>query len=127
MKRPILVSLLSATLLSPVAAAAAVTEDDILVRTTADIIDLCSATPSETLYTAAVHFCQGYLVGAFQYHLEASAALGRRKLCLAAPAPTRNEGVQMFIAWTRQNPQFWSGHPVDTMIRFVETKWACRS
>jgi len=126
MKRPVLVGVLSATLLSPAAAAAA-TENDFLVHTTADIVDLCSVTPSDPLYTAAVHFCQGYLIGAFQYHLEASEALGLGKICLPAPPPTRNEGIQMFIAWTRQNPQFWSERPVDTMVRFLETKWACRS
>ena len=43
------------------------------VKTTKDLIALCDTSPDEPLYAAAVHFCHGYLVGAYHYH-EASIA-----------------------------------------------------
>jgi hypothetical protein len=38
-----------------------------------DLINLCTASPDDPLYSQAVHFCHRYLVGAFHYY-EASTA-----------------------------------------------------
>jgi hypothetical protein len=42
------------------------------------------------------------------------------------PPPTRAEAIQMFVAWTQENPQYLNERPVDSMFRFFATKFPCR-
>ena len=44
---------------------AALTEDNFISRTTGDLAALCSAGPTDKLYTAAVNFCYGFGAGAY--------------------------------------------------------------
>jgi hypothetical protein len=44
-------------------AKAAVTENDFYVRTTNDLVKLCSVDPIDPNYSAAIHFCQGFASG----------------------------------------------------------------
>ena len=48
--------------------AAALTRDDFLIRTTQDLLTLCTARESDPLYQAAIGFCHGYATGAYQYY-----------------------------------------------------------
>ena len=42
---------------------AAVTRDTFLVRTTQELVDLCTAPETDPLHAAAIGFCFGYVVG----------------------------------------------------------------
>ena len=109
------------------ARADAVSKDDFLARTTKDLVDLCGAAPSDPLYDAAIHFCHGYVVGAFHYYTAADAAPGPTHIvCLPNPPPSRDQGVQNFVAWANQNPQYMTEFPVNTLFRFAAMKWPCR-
>ena len=106
---------------------AAITRDDFLVRTTQDLVKLCTAGESEPLYQAALGFCHGYAVGAYHYYQATTPDAGRAgSFCLPDPQPTRVEAIQMFIAWTKDNPQHMNDRPVDSMFRFLGTKFPCR-
>lgn len=105
----------------------AVTEDNFLARTTGDMIALCAADRSDPLRVAAIHFCEGFLLGAFQYHQAVSAATGKGRACLPNPPPTRDQGVAQFVSWVQAHPQYMSEKPVDTMYRFITTTWPCRT
>lgn len=108
-------------------ALAVVTRDDFLVRTTADIVDLCSADPSDPMYTAAIHFCEGYLLGALHYHRAVSSASGAEKLfCAPNPPPSRDEATASFVAWAKANPQYTQERPLDTFFRWLAVTWPCR-
>ena len=72
--------------------AGAVTREDFLAQTAQDLVHLCSASPKEPLYTAAVHFCQGYWVGAYQYH-EASTSGPKGKAFICPPNPPSEKEV----------------------------------
>jgi len=37
-----------------------------------------------------------------------------------------NSTIQMFLAWTKQNPQYMSEPPVDSIFRFLESRFPCR-
>ena len=50
----------------PTAAGAAVTEATFQLATTADLVDLCTAAPSDPMGTAALNFCQGFAVGVYR-------------------------------------------------------------
>jgi Rap1a immunity proteins len=106
----------------------ALTRDDFLVRTTQDLVELCTASETDPLYHAALGFCHGYAVGAYHYH-QAAIAAGAEKtefVCFPDPPPTRVESIQMFLAWTKANPQYMNERPVDSIFRFLESKFPCR-
>ena len=98
----------------------ALTREDFLVQSTQDLVKLCSASESEPLYQAAIGFCHGYAVGVYHYYQAATAGPGQRGfVCVPDPQPTRVETIQMFLAWTKQNPQYMSERPVDSIFRFA--------
>src|SRR3546814_5882281 len=72
--------------------AAAVTPENFLVGSARDLLMLCSAAPSDPLHREAVHFCHGYLVGAYQYMRAVTSGPGSVQLvCFGDPRPSRNQ------------------------------------
>jgi hypothetical protein len=109
------------------ALAGGVTEKDFGVRTTQDLLNLCTASPDDPLYQQAINFCHGYLVGAYHYYAaEVSGPKATRTICLPDPQPSRNEAVAMFIEWAKSHPQNMSELPVETEFKFLAEKWPCK-
>jgi hypothetical protein len=67
MRRNRLASIVVATML--LLAAEALESESFRVRSTADLVEICSVPPSDATYVAAVGFCHGYGVGAYHYYL----------------------------------------------------------
>ncbi len=110
----------------PAAPGLAVTEANFLVKTTGDLIDLCATPKGEPLYTAAVNFCEGFMVGAYRYHtVSAQAEGGKPLVCPPNPPPSRNETVERFIAWGRGNPAVMDKPPVEGMFEFLAQAYPC--
>jgi Rap1a immunity proteins len=87
--------------------AEAATSDYFRVRSTADLVELCSTPASDAMYAAAMGFCHGFGVGAYQYYYASvSGPGGKPFVCLPNPTPSRTEAIQMFVAWARENPQY---------------------
>lgn len=98
------------------------------VRTTGDLIRLCEAVPSNDTGIAALHFCHGFAVGAYQYHQIVSAAEKKRPLfCPPNPPPSRDEAVAGFIAWAQKNPGQMETPPVEGMFRYLAQRYPCRA
>lgn len=133
MKRPLTLALVaSATVLATVAVrahtGATPSETNFQVKTTGDLVRLCEATPNDTVGVAALHFCHGFAVGAYQYHQVVTAAEHKRPLvCAPNPPPSRNESVAGFIAWAKQNPGQMNTPPVEGMFRFLSQRYPCAS
>jgi hypothetical protein len=126
MKRKVIVLLLVAVFALP-GLARAVTEEDFKVKTTQDLINLCTASAEDPHRDKAVHFCHGFLVGAYQYYVAENAGpQGKRLVCLPDPPPTRNEGITMFVDWAKAHPQYMGENPVETEFRFLMEKWPCK-
>jgi Rap1a immunity proteins len=105
----------------------AVTRDNFLLRNTQDWVELCSVTDKDPLRDAAIGFCHGYGVGAFHYYLAQHAGPESKPfVCLPDPPPSRHEGLQMFLAWARQNPQTMSEPAVESLFKFLTAKWPCK-
>ena len=105
----------------------AVTRDNFLVRNTQDFVELCTAPETDPLHTAAMAFCHGYGLGAFHYYRASTEGpRGKPFICLPQPAPSRAEGLQMFLAWVRGHPQYMSDPAVDTIFRWMASKWPCQ-
>lgn len=107
--------------------AAAVTTDDFLVKTTQNLLNLCTVSADDPQHREAVHMCHGYLIGAYHYHEAAVSALGSQRLvCMPENGPTRNEAIAMFVEWVKARPQYMKEMPVETEFRFLVEKWPCK-
>jgi Rap1a immunity proteins len=118
--------LLLSLLILPMCTLAA-TPEHFRVRSTADLVQICSTPANDPMFAAAISFCHGFAVGAYQYYLASvSGPEGRPFICLPDPPPSRTEGLQMFVAWARQNPQYMEEPAVETLFRWLATTWPCR-
>jgi Rap1a immunity proteins len=116
---------LAATVLMP-ALVGAVTETDFEAKTTQNLLNLCTVPPNDPYYREAINFCEGYLVGAYQYYVSEIGDDTREAfVCLPTPPPSRNEAVRMFIAWAQARPQYLHERPVETEFRFLTEQWPC--
>jgi Rap1a immunity proteins len=107
-------------------ARAAVTEDDFLLRNTGDLVDVCTATQADPMYTAAVNFCQGFGVGVFRVLQEEDMARRSRHLfCLPNPPPTRNEGLAAFVQWAKADASRMSQPAADGIAAFLADQYKC--
>lgn len=105
----------------------AVTTEDFLVKKTQDLVNLCTATSDDPNQNAALHFCHGYLVGAFHYYqAQEGDSKDTSTVCLETPHPTRNQTIEMFINWAKKHPEYMNEIPVDTEFRFLEQLWPCK-
>ena len=107
--------------------AEAVTSDDFLMQNTQDLVDLCSVKPGEPLYDAAMGYCFGYTMGAFQYYQAYTGNISQDAfVCMPEPTPARADIIQWFLAWARDNPSSMTERPVDGFFRFLMATWPCR-
>lgn len=113
--------------LAPGLVLAGVSEEDFKVRTTQNIYNLCTAAAKDPLHDNAVHFCQGFLLGAFEYH-EAihNGPEGKPLVCLPEKPPTRDEAIAMFMEWIKAHPHYLNDKPVESEFRFLMEKWPCK-
>jgi hypothetical protein len=119
-------TLLAAAIAALPVAALAVTRDDFSARTTADLVATCDSPPDDPMHVAAIHFCEGFLAGAYQYHQEEAAGpRGRRLFCVPKTGLTMDEAVGKFVQWARQNPQYGQERPVDSLVRFAIHSFPC--
>ncbi|WP_431861253.1 Rap1a/Tai family immunity protein [Azospirillum sp.] len=103
-------------------------ESNFRVATTGDLVRLCEARPTDTTGVAALHFCQGFAVGAYQYHQVVTAAEKKRPLvCAPNPTPPRNEIIAEFVAWAKQNSKQLDTPPVEGMFRFLAQRFPCHA
>ena len=126
MKRKMLGLTVALILMLPVAATAT-TVQDFQVKETQDLIDLCTTSPEESNFKEAVHFCHGYLVGAFHYYKVTHVGPDVEPfVCFPDPPPTRNEAIRMFIDWAQAHPEYMTEAPVETEFRFLIETWPCK-
>lgn len=111
---------------APLVASAEFTKDDFHVRSAQDLVDLCSVAPDAGLYSAAIHFCHGFVSGAWQYHQsQANGPKGVRLVCPPDPPPTRDEAVAGFVAWASTHADRMSEPAVDALFRYLIEKHPC--
>jgi hypothetical protein len=105
----------------------AVTQDNFLARTTADLVALCSVGDTDPLRVQAVYFCEGYVAGANHFYQSEQGSPGTPQLyCLPNPPPSRTDAIELFVAWARNNAAYMNERPVDTLMRFAGATWPCK-
>jgi hypothetical protein len=94
--------------------------------TTADYLALCSTAPGQENYVAAVHFCEGFASGAYQYYQSLAAKdPNERFVCLPTPTPSRDKVKTDFVAWAKANPAVMNDPPVDSIFRYLGQTYPC--
>ena len=124
--RALILLLLGGALAVP-GVAGAVTDGDFEIKTTRNLLNLCTVSADDVRYKEALHFCHGYLVGAFHYYLASvSGPNAKRLVCPPDPPPTRNAAIAAFIAWAQAHPQYMSEAPVETEFRYLTETYPCK-
>lgn len=127
MIRQLISALFLVSLVSP-GIAGAVTDEDFQMKTTQNLVNLCTVAASDPRAQEAIHFCHGYLLGAYHYHIAETDGpdITKRLVCIPASGVTRNEALAMFVDWVKPRPQYMNESPVDTEFRFLIEKWPCK-
>lgn len=122
-------SLLGAALLTFLlpSAARAVTEQNFLLQTTADLVAICDPPANDPLLQASVGFCQGFAVAAVQVQQQNDAASppNLRLFCLPEPRPRRTEAIAAFVAWARADATRMAMNPIDATFRYLGERYPC--
>lgn len=127
MFKKLILALVVTSFFVPGLAGAAVTDDDFVLSTTRNLVNLCAVSADDPRAKEAIQMCQGYLLGAWDYYLaENSGKDSMRLVCMPNPGPSRNEAVAMFVEWAKASPQYMNERPVDTEFRFLSAKWPCK-
>jgi hypothetical protein len=118
--------LLAGALVAGVTPASAATIENFRMKTAADLVDLCSTDPASEHYIAAIHFCQGFGIGAYQYYVaQVTEDPSTRFVCVPNPPPTRNEAMAAFVSWATAHPQYMNDAPVDVLFRYLGETYPC--
>lgn len=108
--------------------ASALDTEDFTADTTEELIALCAANPKDTDYAKAIHFCHGYLVGAYDYYQAVNnGPEGKKLVCFPDPRPSRNKAIEEFVVWVGKHPEYNKELPVETEFRFLMEKWPCNA
>jgi hypothetical protein len=108
-------------------AQAAVTEDQFQMRSTGDLVALCSAEKADPYMTAAANFCHGFAVGVFQTLTAEQAARRNRQFCVTEPMPTRNEAIASYVTWAKADPARLTLRPADSILAYLIETQPCKS
>ena len=101
-----------------------VTTDNFLLRNTADLVSLCSAQAEDPNRIAAIHFCEGFILGVRHYDDVSAASLQSRFYCHPERS-TRDEAVRLYVKYHREHPEFQGESAIDGVIRAAMALWPC--
>ena len=126
MRHSLVLLVLAGAFVAGITPVSAATIENFRMKTAADLVDLCSADPASEHYIAAIHFCQGFGLGAYQYYLAQTADdPSSQYVCLPNPPPSRNEAMTAFVAWGKAHPQYMGEAPVDAVFRYLGETYPC--
>jgi hypothetical protein len=104
---------------------AAVSEDNFLLRTTGDLVELCKAAPADPYYTAAINFCHGFSVGVYRVLEEQNRAASHHIFCAPDPPLHRGEAIAAFVQWADANPDQKTLGPEDGIAAYLMKQFSC--
>ena len=103
--------------------ARAVEGSDFLLENAQELGALCAANTN----VAAIHMCEGFLVGVHRTYQSVAAALGERLYCLPTDKGiTRDDAARDFAAWVSKTPATVTMSPVDGVLEFAHLSYPCR-
>jgi hypothetical protein len=110
---------------APATAQPRLTSDTFDVRTTGDLVRLCSTPTSDPQYLEALGWCHGYGRGALDYHRASTPAGASPLFCPPATPPTWAETLRRFLAWANGGPGRMNTPAVEGVFRFLIDTYPC--
>jgi hypothetical protein len=116
-------SLLSAV---PADRAWAVNPPSFDVKNSAELVAVCSTPTTDKNYSAAIHFCNGYVVGAFHnYQALAEQPMYQTLFCPDDPNGPKDDFVKGYVAFAKAHPQYDKDRAVTVLFKYMIDKWPC--
>jgi hypothetical protein len=101
------------------------TLDDYQLRTSGDLLDICTLDAAHSNYWEARGFCIGYFAGGIDLHDALAVANDFPRLACPGARVTRNEVVETFVTYAQAHPEHLRERPMDTVFRAVIDRWPC--
>jgi hypothetical protein len=98
---------------------------DFAVDTAQDLVDLCAADESSSLYVDALQFCYGFFEGMAHYHDRLASGPEIDPIVCPTGQVTRQDIVEMYLAYAQANPQYLDEDPADNVVRAAIDSWPC--
>jgi len=95
------------------------------LKTSQDLVELCSLGKDHPLHEKAVAFCYGYVTGAMNFYGAISASPKVPELVCSDHEIARKEMVQVFLEWAKNSPQYLAEPPIDGLVRSAMDHWPC--
>jgi len=96
------------------------------VKTTRDLVTLCSAKMGDADYDAAKGYCLGFIDAAHDYHAVITSGDMLRPITCPGKMTTRQQVIDMFLAWARNNEGLLDGEsPIQGLMRAASARWPC--
>jgi len=99
------------------------------LKTTRDLLDICTTPEGDAVHKEAVHYCVGFILGAVSYHNALADNKNMKRLTCYPDTTTREDGARAFINWARahQNDQkLMDEPPVIGLMRSLNAQWPCK-
>lgn len=120
--------ILAGTLTCAAPAAFGLDKSDFEVKTTRDLVNLCSAASGEDMYEAAMGYCLGFVDAAHDYHMVVSGDDMLAPVACPDHEVTRKEVVDAFLSWAGANGNMLDKEaPLQGLMRAAAAKWPCSS
>jgi hypothetical protein len=104
-------------------AASAVEQSDYLLKTAGNLAALCGAPDN----MAAIHMCEGYLVGVNQMYAAISEALDGKIYCLPDDGTVTRDGVARdFSKWIAATPAAATMPARDGLLEWARMTYPCK-
>ncbi len=97
------------------------------LRTTRDLVALCSDQPGDPLYAEALQFCYGYMAGVAQLHRELVRLGNIKPVACPQYEVTREALAQAFLGWGRKTPAAMDELPAESVMHAAAAAWPCHS
>jgi hypothetical protein len=106
--------------------AGAVAPTNFEVKTAADLVAVCTTPATDPRYAEALHFCHGYVVGAYHYYESLAAAPMYQPLfCPDSTQQPRDQFISDFVAWSKAHPQYNNDRAVHLLFKYMIERWPC--
>ena len=97
------------------------------VKTTADLVKLCSMPVDAMFYQAGMGYCLGFIDAAHDYHAAITSGDLLKPIACPGQDVTRRQIVDVFLDWAAKNPDLLANEsPINGVMRAVTAKWPCR-
>ncbi len=96
------------------------------IRNNGDLVQLCSAQPTDSNYVAAIHFCHGFGVGFSRYHDALKEGKGFKPIFCFPETATRTQVLNEYVMYSKAHPEYDKETVGDVMTKFLVENYPCK-